>query len=211
MRINIIIKLQKLTNEYKKNIFFAFFLTLLLSGCFDNFEIIEELKNENYILLNQDSVEVHFPRLLKNKIGIVGYIFTNCPDICPLTTNNMRLIQERLKSENIFDVNFVSISFDPEVDSPSVLKSFAEIRDLDLSNWEFLTGEKETIDKLMKKVGVVTFIGDSTTFSDGSKTYYYVHTDRIHLIDEQGRIRKKYLGSKINLDEVIADIKLFVD
>ena len=84
---------------------------------------------------------------------------------------------------------------------------FAEIRSLDLSNWEFLTGPNNTIKQLLKKVGVVAFIGDSTIFDDGKKTYYYTHTDRIQLIDEDGRIRKNYLGSQVSIDEVVADIK----
>ena len=182
-------------------------LLLITICCNADLEIIEDLKYEEYSLLNLDSNNVNFPGLIKNKIGIVGYIFTNCPDICPLTTNNMILVQEKLNEENVPGVQFVSISFDPEVDQPSVLKNFAKIHGLDLSNWDLLTGRKNTIDKLLKKVGVVAFVGDSTTFDDGSKTYYYIHTDRIQLIDQDGQIRKNYLGSKINIDEIVADIK----
>ena len=185
----------------------AFILTILLFGCADNFEVIEELKNSDYQLLDSDSNNVIFPKYLEGKIAIAGYIFTNCPDICPLTTNNMRLIQERLISDNINDVQFVSISFDPEADKPSVLKKFAEIRDLDLTNWKFLTGSKSTIDNLMSKVGVLAIVGDSTVFDNGETIYYYIHTDRIQLIDEEGRIRKNYLGSGINIDEIVQDVK----
>ncbi len=186
-------------------------ISLLFLSCQNNFEIIEDLKYEEYSLLNLDSNSILFPDLIESKVGIVGYIFTNCPDICPLTTNNMRLIQEKLNEEGVSGVQFVSISFDPEVDQPSVLRDFAEIHDLDLTNWNFLTGSKNTIERLMKKVGVVAFVGDSTTFPDGSKTYYYTHTDRIQLIDQEGRIRKNYLGSKINFDEIINDVKTLVD
>jgi len=183
------------------------FAIILHQGCSSEFDIIEDLKYSDYQLLDIDSNEVVFPNVITNKVGIVGYIFTNCPDICPLTTNNMRLIQEKLFQENEIDFHLVSISFDPEVDKPSVLRGFTEIRDLNLSNWDFLTGNKPTIDKLLKKVGVIAFIGDSTTFKDGSKTYYYTHTDRIQLIDQEGRIRKNYLGSKINIKEIVADVK----
>ena len=158
-----------------------------------------------------DSTNVEFPKIMNGKVGIVGYIFTNCPDICPLTTNNMRLVQEKLKDNESTGVQFVSISFDPEVDRPTVLKEFAQIRDLDLSNWDFLTGKKSTIDDLMKKIGVVAFVGDSTLFEDGRKSYYYVHTDRIQLFDQEGRIRKNYLGSEANIDEIVNDIKQLLD
>ena len=186
-------------------------IILVFQNCQPDFEVIKDLKYNEYQLLNIDSNDVLFPDMIEGKVGVIGYIFTNCPDICPLTTNNMRLIQESLKSDNIEDVQFISISFDPEVDRPSVLKKFAEIRDLDLSNWYFLTGEKNTIDKLMKQVGVIAFVGDSTTFSDGSKTYYYTHTDRIQLIDREGRIRKNYSGSTINVEEIVNDVKLLID
>ena len=189
-----------------RNITIIILLFLLLS-CGDNFEVIEDLKYSDYQLIDSDSNNVVFPKLIKDKIGVVGYIFTNCPDICPMTTNNMRLVQEQLKSAKIDNVEFVSISFDPDVDKPSVLRDFTRVRNLDLSNWDFLTGNKNTIEELLKKVGVIAIVGDSTTFDDGSKTYYYIHTDRIQLIDQDGRIRKNYLGSKINIDEIVTDIK----
>lgn len=184
-----------------------FIFTIFFFSCGDNFEVIEELKNSDYQLLDSDSNNVIFPKYLEGKITIAGYIFTNCPDICPLTTNNMRLIQEQLNSDNLNDVQFVSISFDPETDKPSVLKKFAEIRDLNLTNWKFLTGSKSTIDNLMSKVGVLAIVGDSTVFDNGETIYYYIHTDRIQLIDEEGRIRKNYLGSAINIDEIVEDVK----
>ncbi|MDX1700028.1 MAG: SCO family protein [Melioribacteraceae bacterium] len=186
-------------------------ITLMVVNCGPDFEIIEDLKYNDYQLLNIDSTRVEFPDLISGDIGIVGYIFTNCPDICPLTTNNMRLVQEQLKADNITGVQFVSISFDPDVDKPKVLKEFAQIRNLDLSNWDFLTGEKSTIDMLLKKVGVVAFVGDSTVFEDGSKSYYYTHTDRIQLIDQDGRIRKNYLGSAANIDEIVNDVRRLLD
>lgn len=185
---------------------FSIVIVLLIS-CGSDLEVISDIKFSDHQLVNIDSNDVSFPKIIENKIGVVGYIFTNCPDICPMTTNNMRLVQEKLKTENIEGVQFVSISFDPEVDKPTVLKSFTKVHNLNLSNWNFLTGNKTTIEKLLKKVGVIAFVGDSTTFDDGSKTYYYVHTDRIQLIDQDGRIRKNYLGSKIDIDEIVTDIR----
>lgn len=182
----------------------------ILIACKDKFPVIEDLNNPKYFLIDQNEKKFVFPEYLKGKIGIVGYIFTNCPDICPLTTNNMRLIQERLKKEKIRNVQFVSISFDPENDKPEALKKFAEIRNLDLSNWTFLTGEKATINKLMKHAGIVAVSGDSTVFPSGKVTYYYIHTDRIQLIDEDGKIRKNYPGSTINIEEIIADVKQII-
>jgi protein SCO1/2 len=96
----------------------------------------------------------------------MNHIFTNCPDICPLSTNNIRLIKERIMKEKIGGVEFVSISFDPRHDSLEVLQKFARIRNLELSNWTFLTGEKPVIDSQMKTIGIVAVVGDSTVFKN---------------------------------------------
>lgn len=191
----------------KINIVLIAVILISLSAC-NGLPIEGDFGRAQFNLIDQDNQSQIFPDLIKGKIGVVGYIFTNCPDICPLTTNNMRLIQEELKKENINDdVEFVSISFDPEVDSPEVLKNFAEIRDLDLNNWAFLTGEKSIIDSLIKEAGVIAVVGDSSVTKEGETIYYFIHTDRISLIDEEGNIRKNYLGSRINIKDVVADIK----
>lgn len=194
-----------------KKLFFIFSLIFVVYSCGEKFDTIEDLNEEKYNLIDQNNASVSFPQIVRGKIAVVGYIFTNCPDICPLTTNNMRLIQERLKEEKVKDVEFVSISFDPLVDKPGVLKKFAEIRNLDLSNWTFLTGEKNAIDSLMKKAQIFAIPGDSTLFPNGEKIIYYVHTDRIQIMDVDGKIRKNYPGSTINVNEIVEDIKSLVD
>jgi protein SCO1/2 len=172
---------------------------------------LKKIYQTKYELLNQDSVRVVYPELVKGKIAIVGYVFTNCPDICPLTTNNMRLVQERVKEEGIKNVEFVTISFDPLFDTPSVLKEYAEVRRLDTSNWTFLTGDKEVTDQVIKDVGVVAVPSDSTLMESGEMMYFYVHTDRINLMDEQGRIRASYLGSQADIEQIVNDIKLLAN
>lgn len=193
------------------NIFMIILLTVIIIGCGDSLPIEEDLSDKKYELLNQDSVDVIYPELVKGKIAVVGYVFTNCPNICPLTTNNMRLVQERLKEEGIDNVEFVTISFDPEYDKPSVLKEYAEVRRLDTSNWLFLTGDKEVTDQVIKDVGVVAVPSDSTQMESGEMMYFYVHTDRINLMDEQGRIRANYLGSQADIEQIVNDIKLLAN
>ncbi len=186
---------------------FALLTLLFIYGCREKLPVIDDFKNSSYKLINQNNQETIFPDFVKGKIVVMNYIFTNCPDICPLSTNNMRLIQEKLKKEKINNVEFVSLSFDPEVDSPDALRKFAGIRNLDLSNWTFLTGDKSVTDAVIKKVGVMAVPNDSTVFKNGRKIYYFIHTDRIQLIDVEGKTRKNYKGSTINVDEIVADIK----
>jgi protein SCO1/2 len=193
------------------SIYGAIIAAVIFAGCGKSFEEIENLSSSKYSLINQENKKKIFPQFLKGKLIIAGYIFTNCPDICPVTTNNMRLIQDRLKKENVKNVEFVSITFDPENDTPEILKKFAEIRNLNLTNWTFLTGDKETISTLMKRVNVLAVPGDSTVFPSGKVSYYYIHTDRIQLIDREGKIRKNYPGSTINVDEIVDDVKSLSD
>jgi protein SCO1/2 len=180
---------------------------LLLLGCGEKFPVVEDLSTQSYSLVDQNNDPVNFPDFVKGKLVVINYIFTNCPDICPISTNNMRLIQERLTREHVKNVQFVSLSFDPGFDTPEVLTKFALIRNLDLSNWTFLTGEKNVIGAITKRVGVMVVPNDSTVFKDGRKIYYYVHTDRVQLMDAEGKIRKNYKGSDINIDEIVKDIK----
>jgi protein SCO1/2 len=159
------------------------------------------------MLVNQDSAVVEFPDYLKGKIAVMGFIFTNCPDICPLTTNNMQRIKAELEKENIKDVLFVSLSFDPARDKPFVLKDYARIRNIDLKGWQFLTGKQSVIDTIKKKMHFFAVAADTSYSEDGKKYYFFVHTDRISLIDKQGRVRKNYKGSTINIGEIVNDIK----
>lgn len=190
-----------------KAIIFIISLIFLNIGCSNNLPLNENISQNNFNLVDQNGNPFQFPSELKNKISIVGFIYTNCPDICPLNTHNLKLIQDEVNAEKIPDVQFISISFDTATDSTKVLKEYAEIRNLNLSNWKFLTGDKSTIDSLIKEVGVIAIPSD-TTIIDGNPIIFFTHTDRIALIDQNLIIRKNYIGSKVEKDEVIEDIKI---
>lgn len=186
--------------------FIILLLFVFASGC--NNPLPEEKKiNGTFTLLNQDSSEVNFPDRFKGKILVTGFIFTNCPDICPMTIHNMQLIQKELAKEKIKNVEFAAVSFDPLRDTPEVLSKQAELREVDLSNFNFLTGNKNRIDSLLDAMNIFAFTDDTTYTESGEPVYFFVHTDRITLVDQQGSIRKEYSGSKINIDEIISDIK----
>ena len=196
----------------KRFLFLSALLTIaLLTSCKPGFPVVTDFGNEHYKLVDQDNKEVVFPDIVKGKVTVIGYIYTNCPSICPLTTNNMNKIQQKIKTDGVKNVEFISLSFDPDADTPDVLKQYADVRNLDLSNWELLTGQKDVVDSLISKADVFVVKSDSTVFQDGRKVYYYVHTDRIALIDQDGRIRKNYSGSKINVDEIVNDIESMAD
>jgi len=181
---------------------------IILAACSDKPNVITDLSSARFNLMNSRNEKISFPEAVRGRTVVLNFIYTNCPDICPLTTNNMRLIQAKLLKEKCPNVEFVSISFDPENDSPEVLSKFSSIRNLDLGNWMFLTGSKSEIDSLIKTAGIIAVKDDSTIFKDGRKMVFYTHTDRISLMDNEGKIRMNYTGSKINIDEIVRDIKL---
>jgi protein SCO1 len=187
-------------------------IILLLSiSCQEKLPLDKDLTKKSYTLINQDSTEVIFPDNIKGYVTVLGFIYTHCPDICPMTTHNMYLTEKELKKNGIEDVKFVALSFDPDRDSPEVLKKFAEVRELDFNSWTLLTGEKNIVNEMMKRFDVKAIKTDEITDSEGNYEYSMMHTDRISLIDENGKLRKNYKGSTLNIEELVNDIKTLKD
>lgn len=185
--------------------------SMIYSGCGKELPIEEDLSTDKIKFFDEDSNQVSFPGFAHGKNMVMGFIFTHCPDICPMTTNNMQRIEKKLKENEINNITFVSLTFDPVRDTPSVLKQYAEIRGIDISNWHFLTGSQNSIDSVKKKMKILAIAGDTTYTPDGTPSYFFTHTDRISLIDKSGRVRKNYSGSKIDVDEIVNDIKTLGD
>jgi protein SCO1/2 len=186
-------------------------LIFLSISCKEKLPLDKDLTKQNYNLINQEGKEVKFPELIIGNITVLGFIYTHCPDICPMTTHNMYLTEKQLKENGIDDVKFVALSFDPDRDSPEVLKEFAKIRDLDFKNWTLLTGKKNTVDELLRRFDVKAIKTDKNLDEDGNPEYSMMHTDRISLIDENGRLRKYYKGSTLNIEELVNNIKILED
>ncbi|MDP3830303.1 MAG: SCO family protein, partial [Ignavibacteriaceae bacterium] len=109
--------------------------------------------------------------------------------------------------QNIKNIQFAAVSFDPDRDTPSLLKKFGKMRNINYSNWKFLTGVRDTVLELTKEMEIVAVSSDTTYLKDGSKSYFFTHTDRISLIDKRNRLRKEYVGTAVDIQEIIKDIK----
>jgi cytochrome oxidase Cu insertion factor (SCO1/SenC/PrrC family) len=93
---------------------------------------------------------------LAGKVWIASFLFTNCPDECPLLTSEMARLQADLA--HIADFRLVSISVDPDRDTPAVLSQYAERFNADPGRWLFLTGDKRAIYRLARegfRLGIV--------------------------------------------------------
>lgn len=110
----------------------------------------------NVPLTTQDGKTVHFyDDLIKGKIVVIDLIYTHCVDACPLETARLVQVQKMLGDRVGKDIFFYSISIDPDHDTPAVLKEYAEKYHVG-PGWTFLTGKKEDIDLLSKKLGLYT-------------------------------------------------------
>jgi protein SCO1/2 len=110
----------------------------------------------NVELITQDSKKVHFyDDLIKGKIVAIDLIYTSCQYACPLETARLAQIQKKLGDRVGQDIFFYSITIDPEHDTPEVLKAYAEKFHAG-PGWLFLTGKKEDIMFLGKRLGLYT-------------------------------------------------------
>jgi protein SCO1 len=108
----------------------------------------------NVTFTTQDGQTVHFyDDLLKGKIVVIDLIYTHCVDACPLETARLAQVQRMLGDRMGKDIFFYSITIDPEHDTPAQLKQYAESYHAG-PGWLFLTGKKEDIDLVSKKLGL---------------------------------------------------------
>lgn len=175
----------------------------LLPGC-DRLSVKKSIADESYELVNQKGNEVQFPDAYAGNVMLVGYVYTHCPDICPMITYNMRDIQLELQEEDEFML--VSLSFDPERDTPEMLHEYAKNYKLNQENWRLLTGSTEEVDAALETLEIKTLKSPTTFTEEGGKRYYIDHTDRVTLIDRKGDVRNTYVGSKMNQEQIISDI-----
>jgi protein SCO1/2 len=139
---------------------------------------------------------------LKGKVYVADFIFTNCQTVCPPLTANMARLQKMAKEEGL-DVQFVSFSVDPAVDTPEKLKAFAEKFTEDQSNWHFLTGySQQEIEEFAKNS--FRMLVDKPDTSD-----QVVHGTSMYLVDKNGKVMKSYNGlKKTPYEEILNDIEI---
>jgi protein SCO1 len=140
---------------------------------------------------------------LDGKIWVADFIFTNCADVCPPMTANMTKLQKMVEDEELANLEFVSFSVDPTVDTPEKLTDYAKNFELKDDNWTFLTGytqefietyAKETFKTLVKKP------------QEGDQV---IHQTYFFLVGPDQKVKKIYDGyQEVPYDEMISDIKL---
>ena len=177
-------------------------LLILISGC--GTPAMDDYSGERFELVDQNGETVVFPGDFEGSPLIAGFIYTNCPDICSFITANVGSIYEEI--ENPGDTQFVLITFDPQRDTPEVLKSYAEAFDMNREPFHFLTGDPETINALMERVSVRTQESYSKDLESGERLYFINHSDKILLIDQNSQLIFDYGGSMTPIPIIVEDL-----
>lgn len=103
----------------------------------------------NAVLRTQDNKEVKFyDDLIRGKQAVVNFMYAECHGSCPMVTQTMKRTYRTLKDRMGKDLFFYSITTKPEEDTPAALKHYAEMRQVDLPGWVFLTGDPYDIETI---------------------------------------------------------------
>ena len=149
-----------------------------------------------FALTSQDGTPVALADF-RDKVVAVTFIYTSCMDTCPVLTALMAYVQDKLGPDFGKRIAFVSITVDPERDTPEVLKRYAETFGADLKGWAFLTGAPDAIRGVIRRYGVF-----AAKNADGQVD----HTFLTSIVDRNGMLRVQYLGVRFDPDEFRRDL-----
>lgn len=150
-----------------------------------------ELTNQNGKTITEEDY--------KDKIYVADFFFTTCQTICPVMTDHMVKIQEKLKNDQ--EVLLLSHTVTPEIDTVAQLKRYAKKKGVNDAKWNLVTGDKKQIYNLARK--------EYLAAKETDNPYDLVHTENFVLVDKQKRIRGFYDGTDAEaIDELLEDIKV---
>jgi protein SCO1/2 len=159
----------------------------------------------NYSLLNQDGREIHIQNY-RGKALLFTFIYTRCPvpDYCTLMSDNFAQIDRQLAQDpELYEkTHLLSISIDPEYDTPKVLRSYGaahteRYQNETFAHWEFAGGTKDQVKEIAQFFGLTYF----------PKEDQIIHALRTVVIGPDGKIAKIYSGNEWKPDEVVAELK----
>ena len=141
---------------------------------------------------------------LAGSVSIFNFVFTRCPDVCPMLSTRAAWVSEELASGPALrqPVRVVSVTVDPDYDTPTVLQHYAQRYGADPSRWSFLTGPRDSIDRV-----VAGFQQGLERAETGGETPSIVHSERFVLVDANGIMRGYYRSDDEGLSELIADTR----
>jgi len=151
----------------------------------------------DFTLVAQDG-RVLALRDLRGKVVAVTFIYASCTDTCPLLTAKLATLQSALGADFGTRVRFVSVTVDPERDTPAVLAHYARAHGANVAGWAFVTGSADEIRKVARGYGV---------YAKRNPTGDVDHTFLTSVIDQRGILRVQYLGVRFDPGELLSDIR----
>jgi protein SCO1 len=140
--------------------------------------------------------------VVKGKIYVADFFFSQCTSICPKMTNNMKKVAEAFRGDD--QVILLSHSVTPDRDSVPMLKQYSKSNNITYSNWHLLTGKKEEIYTIARKG---YFADERMGFT--ADTTEFLHTENFILVDRNGKIRGVYNGTlETEVDNLIRHIAI---
>ncbi len=140
---------------------------------------------------------------LQGKIKIINFIYTSCPDACPIVTERLSRLQEALRKEKLLGgrVEIISISIDPTRDTEKQLKRYADRFKANRDSWLFLRGTQEQTKKILSDYDIWLKKLDDGTID---------HVMRVYLVDGKDRIREIYNLAFLQPELVVRDIEMIL-
>ena len=135
---------------------------------------------------------------LRGKVVAVTFIYATCTDTCPLLTDKMVAMQKRLGRDFGPKVRFVSITVDPERDTPQILAQYARNHGVDPAGWAFLTGTSSEIHDVGRRYGIYAKKTDRGDVD---------HTFLTSIVHQHGILRVQYLGIRFDPEEYLRDVR----
>jgi protein SCO1/2 len=199
----------------KKNLFYLLFFAAIAVGFFVVMSYMipgfakPRVPPISYVqpfsFTNQDGKTVT-EKDIQGKVVAVNFFFTTCKSVCPRMNNNLKPIYEAFSKDPAFLV--LSHTSDPETDSASVLKRYADSMQVNTDRWVFLTGRKDSLYKAAR----VSYKLDDPNNNVASIEDDFMHTQFIALVNKKGEVVKIYDGLKTaELSGMKADIRKLLE
>lgn len=149
-------------------------------------------------LTNQDGDPIKIGDF-RGQTLVLTFIYTRCPlpDYCPLMSKRFASLQPKLRAQFGNTVHLLSVSFDPEYDTPKVLREYAQKYTDELDTWTFATGDSTEIARITDRFGVFTK-------QDGGEI---THNLRTIVIDQNGLVRRLFHGNDWTSEQVMSAVR----
>ena len=166
----------------------------------------ELLKNgetvPDQLLIDQDGKPRPMSAMRGHRVALT-FTYTRCPmpNFCPLMDRNFQALQREIKkTPALADVRLITVSFDPEFDTPQVLKAHAQRVEADPLIWTFVTGDRDEVERFAARFGVTLERAEQNPID-------ITHNLRTAIIDTEGRVVKVHTGNAWTAAEVLADLR----